>query len=303
MRDLRDAGIKSAHIYEYMSSWTWPKRLGSRSGCGVEAFCDDRALNNWEAKSWKCTQSECLSLHAPFAQWFRTVLQPTGSHSLVCDAIVKLSTMIHILWHCAKLKTPASVVRASVEAFLKAFVAAWGDELVTWKFHACLHFSQIVERYGYAPNTLCLERKHKGLIAWAENHMSDSRHVLKDALSQWLHQIEHASHLDLSLGLQAPGKPSKKLLSFLTESSGEPDHLVSSRARFSAFDVAWADDVVAIKSGSSWEVVRVIFFAETSGTSYAAVQPFSCTNMSTWHSSWKKDGLPKLVDIFSSPKC
>ena len=297
MRDLRDVGIKNSHIYEYLKSWEWPNRLGSKTGCGVEAFCDDRSQNNWEAKTWKCTQSECLSLHAPLAQWFRTVLQPTGSNDPACDAIVRLSTMIHVLWHCAKLRTPPAVVKACVESFLQAFVKAWGNEAITWKFHALLHLHKFVERYGFAPNTICLERKHKRLIAWAENHASDSRFVLKDALSEWLHSIEDAPHLDFTLGLQAPRKPSKKMVSFLTESSGESNHLVSGNARFSAFEVAWTGDIVSMSSGSSWELGRVIFFAETSGTAYAAVQPFSCTKMSTWHSTWKKSGLPKLVDF------
>ena len=86
---------------------------------------------------------------------------------------------------------------------------------------------------------------------------------------------------------------------YLTDCFGESDHQVSGKARFSKHDVCWESDIVALKNNSGWEIVRIIFLACTSGTHYAAVQPFQCIEMSKWQSTWKKSGSPTLADIYT----
>ncbi len=236
-------------------------------------------------------------MHSVIAAWFRQVLAPTGALLGVCDVMERLSTLIDVLWFGAKLEAPWRVAKHAVENFLKAFASTFDEDHQTWKFHALLHVCQTIQKHGWSPNTLALERKHKGVIAWGDANASDCRTVLKDVVSQTLHRLAEAPWLDPSLGLVAPRRPSKKLLQFLTESTGEAEHMVSGKARFNEYDVAWVSDIVALRIADTWQVVRVLFFAETSGTPYAAVQPFECLNMSKRHSSWVKHDLPMLANV------
>ena len=119
--------------------------------------------------------------------------------------------------------------------------------------------------------------------------------MVSSALGTW----EDCPWLDLSLGLQAPRNPSKKMDAFLTSCVGESGHKVSGKARFSNYDVCWEGDIVALKAAGGWQVAKIIFLASTAGTSYAAIQPFKCVQRSKWHSSWEKDGIPRLADIFT----
>ena len=164
MRDIRSSGIRPEHVYDFLSTWCWPRRLGSGKQCGVEMFGPKRSENNIQAKSWKCTQSEALSIHAPLAHYFRVVVLPSGVHDAVCEAVLSLSVLIHILWHHPKHHIPADVVLDAAEKYVTAYRKAFGPEWMVWKHHSILHHAQSVRRLGHSPNCIALERKHKSLF-------------------------------------------------------------------------------------------------------------------------------------------
>eukprot|EP00959_Pyramimonas_sp_CCMP1952_P457702 9475379-Pyramimonas_sp.AAC.1 len=78
-------------------------------------------------------------------------------------------TYEYMLWYGPKLKVPGDAVKTATENYLRAFTAAWGPSYFLWKHHSILHHSSYVNRFGYSPNTLCLERKHKSVLKWAED--------------------------------------------------------------------------------------------------------------------------------------
>jgi hypothetical protein len=206
--------------------------------------------------------------------------------------------MIHVLWSQAKLGLSAGIVLKAVEEYVGNFRTAFGPSCMLWKHHSILHHASTVSLLGFLPNTLALERKHKTVLRWGQDHDYDCRGVIIDVLSQHLYRLEHAPWLELSLGLVDPRTPSKKMKEYLRDCFGESDNQVSGKARFSKYDVCWEGDLVALKNDSGWEVVRIVFLACTSGTHFAAVQPFRCVEMSKWQSTWKKSGSPTLADIY-----
>ena len=299
MYEVKKSGLRASHVYDFVKTWKWPRRLGSKGQCGVEMFGPKRAASNWEAQSWKCSQSEALSIHAPLAHWFREVVLPTGAHNAACDAMMSLSALIHILWHHAKLQIPAGAVLSACEKYVHCYRVAFGPEWMLWKHHALLHHAGIVARFGFTPNTLALERKHKQILKFGEDHQHDCRGVLKNVVSQCLHNLEHAPWLNMALGLVSPRTPPKKMNEFLQNSCGESVYEVSGKARFSQHDVCWESDIVALRVDDGWRVARVLFLAKADGVEFAAVQFYECSDMSQWHSTWKRHGLPQLVDLFS----
>eukprot|EP00959_Pyramimonas_sp_CCMP1952_P208667 4365026-Pyramimonas_sp.AAC.1 len=75
-----------------------------------------------------------------------------------------MSVMIHLLWHHPKLGLSSDVVLSACEKYVDCFKRAFGPEWTMWKHHALLHHAGSVKRFGFTPNTLALERKHKQLL-------------------------------------------------------------------------------------------------------------------------------------------
>ena len=200
-------------------------------------------------------------------------------------------------WSTAKLGVPAGVVAEATEKFLRASAKAFGTEGTLWKHHAILHHSQYVERWGWSPHTLPLERKHKSILKYGEDHQKDTKAVIREVVAESFFILQDAPWLDLDIGLIAPTAPTKKLQKFLTDTFNTEEHRASGKARFNEFDVAWVRDVIALKSSGGWIAARVIFFASSWSVPYAAVQPFKCLESHPWHSTWTKFGDPMLADL------
>ena len=297
MRDIFSSGIKAKHVESFLSRYMWPRRVSSKGITGVEMFCAKRAASSWKAQSYKCSCSEALSVHLALAHYFRTEVQPTGRHDKTCNVVKLLALLIQMLWYGPKLRVSPDKVAETTSMFLRAYVDAYGPEWLIWKFHAILHHSQYIARWGWSPNTIALERKHKQVLRWGIDHMQDCSAVIRDVLAQSLHNLKDAPWLDMSLGLVGPRQPSKRFLEFLVENVGPGQHLTSGKARYSEFDVCWVGDVVAHKCGANWAVARVKFLASYAGCVYAAIQPFACTWRGPWHSCWRSCGMPCLIEI------
>eukprot|EP00959_Pyramimonas_sp_CCMP1952_P328454 6876243-Pyramimonas_sp.AAC.1 len=203
-----------------------------------------------------------------------------------------------MLWFGPKLKVAACRAAETATRFVAAFVDAYGRQWLIWKFHAILHHSQYIARWGWSPNTIALERKHMQILRWGTDHQHDCSGVIKDVIVQSLHNLRDAPWLDMSIGLIQPRQPSKRFLAFLNEHVGVGPHLTPGKARFSEWDACWVGDVVAHKvTHTSWQVAQVKFVASNCDVVYAAIQPFECTWKGPWHSRWRSCGLPCLIDI------
>eukprot|EP00973_Karenia_brevis_P054586 7585927-Karenia_brevis.AAC.1 len=92
-----------------------------------------------------------------------------------------------------------------------AYVDAFGDDDLIWKFHEQLHQSEYIAKWGFSLNTLALERKHKGILQIASDRSSDSsvEFVLRDFVSRFVATVSTADWLNLDVGLISPKNPSK----------------------------------------------------------------------------------------------
>ena len=280
------------HIHEYLQNWTWPRRIGDKARLGADLFSPKRAKSHMAASTIKATISEVLTVHDIIAHWLRAVVLPSGLYDDECACYISLSTLINVLWQCAKLHISAELVAEATSAFLHSFTSAFGTDPWVWKFHAILHHALYVRRYGWSPHTIMVERKHKWILSIAEDMHNDkaSDNVLREVLARQLWNLENASFLDMTIGLVNPHKPSRRLRAFLSSSLSFPEEvfLTSSQARYSEFEVCSKGDVVAIKDGVAWFPAQVYFHASAHDVAFAAVLQFVLHERHASFNIWQK---------------
>ena len=304
----------------FLQEWRWPHRLENSSSDGKRIFTDKRIASMKEAEAVKMYSSEVLSLHSVIAHWIRKViLEPhegttcaESPHKLAGLALIKLSTLINILWYGPQMRVCSDAVAEASTSFMKAFADAFGTSKMIWKFHGQLHHSKYVARWGWSPQTLPLERKHKPILQKANDRANDQSMdgVLRDVVSSCLATLDTADWLNLDVGLINPKKPSKKLLSWLNDNLVDNDtHCVSAAARISAFECCHKNDLVAVRLNNNedreWYVARVWFFGETEGEKWVALLPFSRVDAKkhTAYSAWREKDSPEIMfqeDILQS---
>ena len=295
---LSKSKIKPAHLHASLLQYRFPKRAESKRVTGVDMFNPKRSSGSWEAKTWRCQASEALSIHPVVAHYLHTEVMAKGLHVAECKCFIQMSTMIHMLWHGPKLNIPENAVSRSVEAFLESYVECWGTSGMFWKFHGILHHSEAVRKYGFSPNTLALERKHKSVLKWAEQHQATTHTVIREVLSRSLFALHEAPWLDTSVGLVNPSVARGKYKDFLDSAMGDTlRHMVAGKCRFNKYDVAMNGDYCAVQAGNSWILVQVFFFASTEGVPYLAGQKYKRLSCGKWHSVWEQDGDAELWDV------
>jgi hypothetical protein len=290
--------IRFSMLHEYLQQWTWPQRLGAKTSAGKDLFSPKRSKSHKDAKLIKAQVSEVLSVHLVIAHWIRVVVFERGICPNECKAYLTLSNLIAMLWHCDKLRITHEAISEATTQFLEAFIAAFGDEDMTWKFHAILHHALYVWRYGFSPHTITMERKHKMVLGLAKDmHNTQAiRNVLKEVVNKHISMLEHGDHLDISIGLIRPTVPKRKLLSWLNDALGHVDHKTSASARVSEHDICHKSDIVAIKQDShNWFPALVLFFGLSSDVLYAAVSPLSLQGKHATYSTWIDGGEPIMV--------
>eukprot|EP00973_Karenia_brevis_P061800 8593063-Karenia_brevis.AAC.1 len=228
-KTLESIDIKGPQIDEYLQIWKWPSRLESKANCGKSMFNAKSIAAYRDAKIHKCSCSEALSVHKVIAHYVRLVA--LESRPAAAQAFIKLSVLIDILWNCAKLQLTHTIVARATTDFLRAYAAAWGTDDWAWKFHAVLHHSKYVQRFGWSPGTLPLERKHKMVLNIGADHCHDKCYLIRDVLNYSLSVLELGAWMDMNIGLLSPSKPSRKLNSWLQDAVGEGEYFSAAQAR------------------------------------------------------------------------
>lgn len=298
---LSQFGVKYSMLHEYLQQWLWPRRLGAKCANGSDLFSPKRSTSHKDAKLIKAKISEVLSVHIVIAHWLRMVVLKRGLCVKECKAYLTLSTLISMLWHCAKLSIAHERIAEATSQFLHAFVDAFGDEDMTWKFHAILHHAKNVKLYGWPPHTITMERKHKGVLQLAhDKHNTNSMDtVLREVVNKHLNVLEHGHWLNLSIGLIKPTAPNRKLQTWLNEAIGNVAHTTSAAARISEYDICHKGDIVCVQQDSiaDWFAAQVLFFGCSSDVLYAAVSPYSLVEKHATYSTWADDSDPIIVYI------
>ena len=83
--------------------------------------------------------------------------------------LVAFLLMVHaveLLLRSAKQRVSGHEYVHTVQRFLQAFKGLFGNDFMTPKFHAALHFGVFLDRWQYIPNCFALERKHRLPKRW-----------------------------------------------------------------------------------------------------------------------------------------
>ena len=148
-------------LNEHVRLFTWPKSLAEKGATGVKCFIPRRATSSRKAKLWKASQSEMLSVFMVVAHWFRAVVQPSGMLPLACNCLAALTLLTSMYVASAKgLVDPIELAKV-IRMFMESYAVAFGLDGMIPKFHYIVHSPQSLRKWGFLPNTLALERKHK----------------------------------------------------------------------------------------------------------------------------------------------
>ena len=253
----------------------------------------------------KCSMSEALSVMPVLRHWVRTVAMRTVAATdavlHACQAFIMLVTLVDMLVDAQRGRCSAIEIATATQAFLEMFAQAFGVDEMFLKFHLILHHALTVARYGWSPNTMALERKHKSILQYGvlnNNLKNYGGAVLREVLNKSLHTLDTAPWLNMDVGLIEPRLPSKRLAACLTGFFGEGvEHFTAYSVRYNAFSKCSCGDLVAKRaSAGGWCVARVLFPACSAGETYVALQPFELQAYSETYSTWREAGMPFLAD-------
>lgn len=77
---IRPLGIEPKALHEYITRWTWPKSIGSKTG--IDVFGPKRFDSSWKEWSLRATASEGLSLVPVVGMFFQSVVENNSNHEL-----------------------------------------------------------------------------------------------------------------------------------------------------------------------------------------------------------------------------
>ena len=243
---------------EFIANWKWPSRL--HSAHLAEIFSESRSKKHRAAKQIKCQASDGLSLLGVTRRFTSSVLKPLDEANIASDAFLNFVEVIEIIIAASKSNVAPGQLLEAVETFLASFVAAFGFEWMTPKFHWLLHMHRYIGKWGTRflglLNCFCLERKHRVPKRYATDLTNTSNHqsksLLMEVTSHHIGQLRSTSACDFSIGLIDPKKPSKRIRNILARviedmPVGDGDLLCSLHARYSEFGLCSKHDVVLFR--------------------------------------------------------
>ena len=300
--------VKYALMHEYLQMWTWPRRLEGRAATGKESMNEKRAASSWEAKTFKVQCSEALSMYPVLAHWISKVLLPSGAVPLdKCECFLRLADVIDLLLATQRGTVTADVLETTIVGYLESFAAAHGNDIWIIKFHHMLHFIKYLRAFGFLPNCIALERKHKTVMRFADaidNETSYDRSALREVTCRALYVLEHGDHLRLGLGLIKPRKPSATMVQWLHQTWGaDEEYLCADIARYNDFECCSKRDVIAIREGDRWVAGQVWCHVSVSGVVLSCVSIFEVVERHEHWSTWRDvddSAVIRLSDIIGT---
>ena len=210
---------------------------------------------------------------------------------------------------------PTELTRAADQCLQKMIDAGWSDHL-TKKIHWLLHFGDELRRHGKLVGCFAMERKHKAIRTFA-TAIQDTRDyelkVYREVLGQELYNLSHCESSQLGMGLQQPGKPTRRVHPLLKQvfqlGDRDMEHcLVSSFVRLGSGGSCSKGDVVLVKpaaSGRPWDAGQVWLHVEVHGVCWTLVSmwQFLSLDPGTDSACWVEQEQPLFVqtnDILSA---
>ena len=127
-----------------------------------ELFQKKREESNTDAKKFKCTASEALSLVAVLAVFFASFIVKRLVTALTpfLDVYAALAKVCDLFYQTSRHSVQPKDLLKAVEDFLQVFTAVYGVECMTPKFHWLLHFWKYLcsDRFGRLVSCFVHER-------------------------------------------------------------------------------------------------------------------------------------------------
>ena len=177
----------------YLKLWTLPATW-QKAGSLPELFSSKKVKSYKEAKKFKCSASETLSLCPLLAFLAAHVFVPKGSHVLECQAFLSMNRVLELLQASDRVAPP--VLQKQVEFALRKTKEAGWSNYMTRKFHWLLHLATSLQLHGVLPSCWSLERKHKvcSRYATATTNLSVyEQSILEEVLAHDLHSLKHSA--------------------------------------------------------------------------------------------------------------
>ena len=190
--------IKYPVIADYISTWNWPRGVGSLSGKDVLA--DGAWKTMLEKASFTCSASEGRSLIPVMAHFAESVLLRADSERVraLGASLVLLGEVVHTLDRCSREDVDPAALSRVVVAQIHAFKGLFGEDVMVPKFHYALHLASFVRRWRVLPNALCLERKHRAPKRYADPAKNPDNHfentVLRETTAHHLSALQLGEH-------------------------------------------------------------------------------------------------------------
>ena len=177
--------------------------------------------------------------------------------------------------------------------FMELYAAAYGASTMLPKFHFLVHCSGSLRRFGFLPNTMALERKHKEIKRYGSaisNHLSTTPSTLREVTTHHLYVMDEGDHLNLTpRWIDAHEAPS---CVYAELSMGKKAELkLSSVARISAWEVAHKGDILAVAaepSTGNWVAGPVRYFMARDDENWCCLCMLMCEQRERTHSRWSE---------------
>ena len=129
----------------YLKLWTLPATW-QKAGSLPELFSSKKVKSYKEAKKFKCSASETLSLCPLLAFLAAHVFVPKGSHVLECQAFLSMNRVLELLQASDRVAPP--VLQMQVEFALRTTKEAGWSNYMTRKFHWLLHLATSLQLHA-----------------------------------------------------------------------------------------------------------------------------------------------------------
>ncbi len=283
----------------YVQAWQLPK---ARSENLPNMFSQKRKESNREANSFKATASEGLSLHAIFACCLMTVVMPLGVCNAAIEAYMRLSMVLELL-HAVPMQTVTTPValKAAIEAFMDAALAAGWKHAFHPKWHWQLHMPLHLKRWGILPSCFTHERKHKVAKRFgsrATNTVQYEKTILYEVLGHCFAELQEPGLFQRHCTLKQQCHAPQRMKAFLQAELGYAPHSISTCAVAQVKQGSITKgDVVLISPGL--EVAEVWFHAEVDGRLLSLVSAWRIVKLDSRSCICKKEESPLLISTES----
>ena len=301
-------------LRDVVLKYTWPKAIKFDPHKN-DHLSKTRIASHIEAKTFKCTASDGLSLLPVMCLFIQTILiRDTRINRHVLDTMVLLCDLVDAL-----VAVPlggvvtAAYLRDCVARFLVTCEKAGWRSHLTPKFHWLVHLPTALARWNALPTCWVHERKHRIVKRYANDILNTkvySTSVLTEAISHQLVDVDIPGTFDASLGLieHHAAKPKEK--SFVLSACALPEQTVvmtSVTARLATGHICTRTDVVLFKSndGENLVAAQVWLLASVDSLPVALVSAWESRsyNAQQGKAVWSMTDRPIFValnDIFCS---